>query len=78
MFDGIPLELTPHLPDGQMLNAGGVAIYLGTAPLSDVDATIKRLCINTFGEPFLRKLGIYGPTSEEILAALRKKTNTNA
>ena len=69
-------SFTDHLEDGQVINFDNGHIMIGTRPLSDVDATIKRLCINTFGEPFLRKLGIYGPTSEEIMKTLRRKPRT--
>jgi hypothetical protein len=68
-LSGTRWTTSSRLDDGKVYEIGGT-IIIGTAPLSDAEATVRRITHEVFGVPFLKYIKAYQPTSEEILTAL--------
>lgn len=69
-YFGVPLVLTNNLRDGEVIKAGN-QVFLGTRK-TYVDTTIRRITREVFDRKFLNQIGMWQPTSDEILKALRK------
>ncbi len=72
---GMSVYKDPSLTDGKTMLAtdlGATCLIVGTRQLTYVERTVRDITIDVFGEQFLRKIGAWEPTSEEVLAKLRK------
>ncbi len=48
-------------------------VIVGIRPLTDVEETIRRITIEVFGEAFLRQIGAWQTTPEEVNVFLNRK-----
>lgn len=76
-FSAPQVYLNSRLEDGRVVmafdpaNPMGVGdVHIGICPLSDAEATVRRITRDVFSEEFLKSIHMWQPTSAEVLDAM--------